>query len=292
MTRKYEGRELAKVLAYFDLLEQNSTKFNIVCPFHEDKVASMLVNLEEGEFFCFACYVRGNALDFIKLLKPEYDDLQALIALEKILQDKKVADIRIIHRPKKRTRNKEQFEKTVMFYFGLNDTDWKHVKTKEEREVLNYMCDRGFDADSMQRVGCKMNYDKAYRVLLPVFDNGEYKGYVLRTTDKHVEKVRKYMYNSGFNKRNTLCGCYGKKKYVFVCEGYMDFMKLYAVGGMHSTVAILGWHISDIQVQKLKDSGVEYVVCALDNPVMDKYGKKGLEYLKKFFNVIPFMFSG
>ena len=65
----------------------------------------------------------------------------------------------------------------------------------------------------------------------------------------------------------------------------MDYLSLRTRGHIKNVVAILGWHISDEQVQKLKDKGVTTVVSALDN---DKAGNKGTEYLKQFFRVIRF----
>ena len=95
------------------------------------------------------------------------------------------------------------------------------------------------------------------------------------------------MYNDGFRKRNTLCGTYEQNKVVFICEGYFDYLSLKTKGHLKNAVAILGWHISDEQVKKLKDKGITTVVSALDN---DKCGIKGTEYLKKFFNVVRFEF--
>ena len=50
---------------------------------------------------------------------------------------------------------------------------------------------------------------------------------------------------------------------------------------------MLGWHISDEQVKKLKQKNITTVVSALDN---DKCGEKGTELLKKYFNVIRFQY--
>ena len=65
----------------------------------------------------------------------------------------------------------------------------------------------------------------------------------------------------------------------------MDYLSLKTRGHTKNVVAILGWHISDEQVKKLKQKGITTVISALDN---DKCGIKGTEYLKRFFNVIRF----
>ena len=49
-----------------------------------------------------------------------------------------------------------------------------------------------------------------------MIDNGKFKGWVCRTTDKDIEKKRKYLYNKGFRRAETLVGSYGLKPYVFM----------------------------------------------------------------------------
>ena len=104
-------------------------------------------------------------------------------------------------------------------------------------------------------------------------DNKKFKGWVCRTTDKQVEAKRKYLYNKGFSRANTLCGDYGNKEYVIVVEGFMDRLRFIEVGiEPDNVVAILGWKMSDEQQKKLKDKGIKYIISALDN---DTAGKKG-----------------
>lgn len=288
MNRVYGGKELAKVLIYYGLIiEVSSSDFNIVCPFHDDINPSMRVSLEDGSFYCFGCGVKGNALDFVKNAQPELNELQACVMLEQILNSKEVKNINVKYRKKRRTQNKQALIEAHDYYYGLKQTDWNNIKTKEEQEILEYMEQRGFDRKSLNVSMCKANYNIAYPIVFPILDNGEFKGWVGRTTNKYVEKKRKYFYNEGFRKRDTLCGNYEQGKIVFVCEGFMDYLSLRTRGHIKNVVAILGWHISDEQVEKLKNKGVRTVVSSLDN---DKAGKRGTEYLKRFFNVIPFQY--
>ena len=103
---------------------------------------------------------------------------------------------------------------------------------------------------------------------------------------KKVEQERKYLYNEGFSRVNTLVGRYGKKDYVIVVEGYMDRLK-FVQNGVDDVVAILGWKMSQEQEQKLRDAGVKYIISALDN---DECGRKGTAYLKTRFKVIRFCY--
>lgn len=286
MVRSYGGKELAKVLIYYGLIaDVVSSDFNIICPFHEDINPSMRICLTDGSFFCFGCEAKGNALDFVKKVHPELNDLQACVLLEQILNSKEVKTLNVKYRKKRRLQNKQALNEAHDYYYGLRSIDWNDIHTKEEHEVLQYMKQRGFNALNIAQ--CRTNYNIAYPFIFPILDNGEFKGWVGRTMNKYVEKKRKYLYNDGFRKRDTLCGNYEQNKVVFICEGFMDYLSLRTRGHLKNVVAILGWHISDEQVQKLKDKGVTTVVSALDN---DSAGNKGTEYLKQFFNVVRFAY--
>lgn len=288
MIRKYAGKELAKVLIYYGIINDViSSDFNIICPFHEDINPSMRVSLDDGSYFCFGCGIKGNALDFVKNANPELNELQCCVELERILNSKEIKQLNVKYRKKRRVQNKQALNEAKDYYYGLRSTDWNDIENEEQQKILDYMKQRGFNARALNVAQCKANYNIAYPFLFPLLDNGEFKGWVGRTTNKYVEKKRKYLYNDGFRKRNTLCGTYEQNKVVFICEGYFDYLSLKTKGHVKNVVAILGWHISDEQVKKLKDKGITTVVSALDN---DKCGIKGTEYLKKFFNVVRFEF--
>lgn len=288
MIRKYAGKELAKVLIYYGIINDVvSSDFNIICPFHKDINPSMRVSLDDGSYFCFGCGIKGNALDFVKNANPELNELQCCVELERILNSKEIKQLNVKYRKKRRVQNKQALNEAKDYYYGLRSTDWNNIENEEQQKILDYMKQRGFNARALNVAQCKANYNIAYPFLFPLLDNGEFKGWVGRTTNKYVEKKRKYLYNDGFRKRNTLCGTYEQNKVVFICEGYFDYLSLKTKGHLKNVVAILGWHISDEQVKKLKDKGITTVVSALDN---DKCGIKGTEYLKKFFNVVRFEF--
>ena len=119
-----------------------------------------------------------------------------------------------------------------------------------------------------------------------MLDNGKFRGWVCRTMRKDIEAKRKYLYNEGFSRANTLVGNYGSEKYVFVVEGYMDRLKFIQYG-IDNVVAILGWKMSAEQERKLKEKGITHVISALDN---DECGRKGTKYLQTIFKVTRFTY--
>lgn len=280
---KPSGKELAKVLHYYNLLEGDS-EFKIVCPFHEDINPSMIVNLNEGNFFCFGCNLSGDAPAFVRYMNKDLNDLQSLILYYKILKSDKVKSVEFkVHNTRKK-ENQQALLEAMDYYFGLKSTNWK----KEESEPSNYIKGRGFDAYALNKCKAKINYNNSYPLIFPMLDMNDFKGWVCRTTNKIVEKKRKYLYNEGFSRRNTLVGKYDNEV-VMVVEGYMDWLKCKQYG-IKYVVAFLGWKATNEQIQKLKNQGVKYIISALDN---DKCGKDGTKYLESLnlFKVIRFPFQ-
>ena len=87
MTGNEAGTKLAKVLWYYNLIPSTaSLSQKIVCPFHKDVNPSMIVNLEDGSWFCFGCNLTGDAIKFVKLMEAQHNGLNDLQAYRKYLQ--------------------------------------------------------------------------------------------------------------------------------------------------------------------------------------------------------------
>lgn len=287
-----DGEALARVLNYYGYIpDACSTEYKIVCPFHNDLNPSMVVDLETGKYFCFGCSESGNAFDFIKRLNPKLNDLQVLRKMYRVMKSKKIQALDFSHRTgKKKVQEQEAYDIAWNYYYGLPEIDWRETKYDDVTNVLNYMSDRGFDPKILNKAGARITFNSAYPIIFPMMDNGVFRGWVCRTNNPDIEKQRKYLYNTGFMRRNTLVGNYGHKDYVVVCEGYMDRLK-FVQYGEESVVAILGWKMSKEQEEKIKSNKkIKYIISALDN---DECGKKGTEYLKKIFpgQVIRFRYK-
>lgn len=286
------SNELAKVLWYYNLLPNISNAIQkIVCPFHDDINPSMIVDLKKGRWYCFGCGKGGDDKKFVYEMEHKYNnynDLQSLRVYYKILKSKKCSNIQIkkslIYKKKK--PNKVLYDEAYDYYHGLSKVDWYNSDIQEVVIARDYMCKRGFSKDVLNKCKAKVTYNNSYGLIFPMLDNGKFKGWVCRTMDKAIESKRKYLYNEGFRRSNTLVGDYGKEKYVIVVEGYMDRLKFIQFG-VDNVVAILGWKISAEQCLKLKAKGITHVISALDN---DECGKKGTQYLRTMFNVTRFQY--
>lgn len=275
-----KGNELAKVLWYYNLIYETATPLqHILCPFHEDVNPSMIVNLQEGSWYCFGCDRAGDALKFVQLMEEKYhglNDLQGLKRYREILRSKKCSDIHINKRMKKAKSDRTLYNEAYDYYHGLRTVDWENDEEDEVCEVREYMGKRGFTPATLIVLGAKVTYNRQYQLIFPMKDNGKFKGWVSRTMIKAVEERRKYLYNKGFSRATSLVGDYGSKDYVFIVEGYMDRAKFIQYGEAN-VVAILGWKMSPLQEKKLKQAGVTKIISALDN---DMCGRRGTRYLQ------------
>jgi len=279
--------ELAKVLWYYNLIPTISEPVQkIVCPFHGDINPSLMVDIAENRWFCFGCNASGDAKDFVYKIESKYNgsnDLQSYRKYLDILKSKKVSDIKPngTLKIRKKIPSKQLYVIAYDYYHCLSKVDWNSTDIEEAVLAREYMKSRGFSSDTLNKAKAKITYNNQYSIIFPMLDNGKFKGWVCRTTNKVVEKTRKYLYNKGFSRATTLVGNYGSKNYVIVVEGYMDRLK-FVQFGEENVVAILGWKMSQQQIQKLKDAGVTHVISALDN---DECGRKGTKYLRTVFKV-------
>ena len=243
----------------------------------------MIINLRQGTLYCFVCNKSGDAFSFVKMAFDKVDDLTCARRYFSILKSNKVKKINFIR--SKITKRKPDTAQALIeaedFYFGLKTINWLTNNSPERK----YMQERGFLSSSLNICKAKLTYSDNYPLVFPLFDMGIFKGWVCRTTSKRIEAKRKYLYNTGFSRTNTLVGEYNSKTVALV-EGYFDWLKMKQYG-VNNVAAILGWKVTENQITKLKTCGVETIISALDNDVC---GKKGTEYLKNFFNVVTFKF--
>lgn len=292
MNTETKGNELAKVLWYYNLIYDTITPLqHILCPFHDDVNPSMIANITEDSWYCFGCDKGGDALKFVQLMEHKHNglnDLQALKKYLKILRSKKCSNIHIDRKIKRPKSNKELYNEAYDYYHGLRSVEWSVDDEIEVIKAREYMCKRGITVNTLNKLGAKVTYNKQYGLIFPMKDNGKFKGWVSRTMIKSVEEKRKYLYNKGFSRATSLIGDYGEKDYVFVVEGYIDRAKFLQFG-ISNVVAILGWKMSQIQEEKLKNAGVKYIISALDN---DTCGRKGTKYLETVagFKVVRFCY--
>lgn len=285
------GDRLAKVLFYYGFIEDDKiSEGKIICPFHEDINPSLIYNLEEGSWYCFGCGESGTAVEFVEkmLVYQERNTMYTMRELYNILRSKRARTIKMAKRTARKHDYDDELIRADNFYNGLLKTQWGTNSSDESLFIIDYMAQRGFMPEHLKKYGGKYTYSEFYPLVFPITDNGEFRGYVCRAINQpELEKKRKYLYNYGFRRELTLCGDYEVGSTVFIVEGFMDMLKLKTFG-IKNVVAILGWKITQTQVEKLRQAKINNVICCLDN---DHAGDKGYIELCKHFRVLKFQYE-
>ena len=268
-------QEFIAILKHFDMFEPLSS-YKVVCPFHGDKNPSLLIDLDNAKYYCFGCGIHGSSYDLVHQFYPSYNSFETIRCIRRIVGNKeKKVEQKIVQVAEK----KLNMQAVRDYFFNLPKVNWYKV----DDPVKQYMKQRGFKMSILNMADARINATDSYKIVFPIMDNGVFRGYVGRTTDKEIEQKRKYIYNTGFRRSKTLAGVY-KGSSVLVVEGYLDMLKAMQYG-VKNVVAVLGWKMSEQQQQKLLHRGVKTIVCGLDN---DEAGEKGYKYLQSLnkFEVI------
>lgn len=269
---------------------QEDEQYKIICPFHGDKNPSLQINKQTGFFYCYGCGLSGGAFELVKNYEPNLSPIEIYKKLHSFVKEGKgdiggrdvytYTNLPYTHSfVDSKVKYKEGIKLAKDFYFNLPETNWYKLP-EEAIPILRYMKHRGFTTSTLKKFGAKFTYNKNYPIVFPMYDNGIFRGYVMRTDDPTVEDQRKYMYNKEFRRRITLPGDY-KNSTVILVEGFLDMIKAKQYG-IKYVAAVLGWKLTSEQFEKLKRCGVKTIICALDN---DECGRKGYKYLKRICSV-------
>ena len=171
-----------------------------------------------------------------------------------------------------------------------------------------YLKDRGFNADDFAYFPCgtnrRMERDLSDYVIIEIIDNGRTVGYCARNTmdkgeideynERHRYQIRRYL-NSTENDFSKLIYNYDSiVKYetntVIIVEGCFDCIALNRKMELYDNhlavpVATFGKKISDIQIYKLQEKGVEQVIVGYDNDHPETISQIA-EKLDKYFDVL------
>lgn len=269
------------VLKYYGIFEDQEL-YKIVCPFHGDLNPSMQINLNKSFFYCYGCGIHGSTFELVKAFEPTLNTFEVYRKVAEIVKGNTgPKNIAASAEPsfKSKASYREGIGLARDFYYNLPKTNWFKVD-EDAFGIKMYMNKRGFKTSTLNKAQAKATYNKLYPIVFPMFDNGVFRGYVMRTDDPTVEGERKYMYNKGFKRRITLPGDY-KYHTVVLVEGFLDMLKAKQIG-IKYVVAVLGWKLTGEQLEKLKKAGVKIIICALDN---DDAGNKGYKYLKRVCSI-------
>lgn len=270
---------ILKVLQHYQLLDTarwEKDSIIVLCPFHNDTNPSCSISLTKSLYYCRSCCKGGDIPNFIQSVEEgrgnTINPMQVLLIAEGYstpslqVQNTYINNIYISIENLSLSLSKkpvEEYERdSYKFYKSLPAINW-------DNHTDHYMVKRGFTPATLSQNGVKINKTSTNPVVIPLLEDGQFKGYVARRIDQ--KKDRKYINSKGLDRNNLLAGTLPTiPSPVLVCEGPLDRLAAEQLGFPHS-ICLLGWKASEYQLKKLTDSASS-IIWATDN---DAPGEQG-----------------
>lgn len=310
--------DLQEVVASHVDLKRFGSSFKALCPFHNEKTPSFIVNKGDSHYHCFGCGAHGDAIAFLmSYLKMSFSDAVESLAekfgvtldyLEKEKEEKGI----------NKSKLKEALKEAKRFYhFYLLHTDEGHIaleylyqrgidldfiylfeigfSPRSSPIFAQYMKEKGFDLTTLEQVGLYHSSSKAKvkdffqtRVMFPIKDAlGQVVGFSARKIQEETfgPKYINTPETPLFKKSQILYGfseCrkrIAKDKKAIIVEGQIDALRLIQEG-FDCTVAGQGTAFTEEHANELIKLGVQEVFVAFDG---DEAGRQGAIKVGDFF---------
>lgn len=282
-----QRNEIVEVISSYIKLQKRGNNHMGLCPFHNEKSPSFSVNQARQMYHCFGCGVGGNVFTFIM----EYENFTFLEAMKYLAdragvnlptqeyseEAKKQADFRsklleinkkaakYFYYQLKSEQGKQAYDylmergltKEMIQKFGLG------YANKYSNDLYQYLKKEGYSDGILRQSGLismeesKGAYDKFWnRVMFPIMDiNHKVIGFGGRVMGDGKPKYLNSPETKIFDKSRNLYGLniarLSRKRYILLCEGYMDVIALHQAG-FSNAVASLGTAFTGLQANMLK----------------------------------------
>ena len=305
--------DLLEVLTPYLKMQRAGAAYKALCPFHDEKTPSFIVQRGDNHYHCFGCGAHGDAIQFLMThLKMSFIEAVESLAerFHVQLEEEQASD-----RPKGTSKIllKEVLEYACRFYqFYL-------LHTLEGHAALDYLYSRGIDLDFIQtfeiglapkapyflKVMWEQKFSNALleeagllskgreffsdRITIPIRDavgavigfsarkykaETTYGGKYINTPETPLFKKSKVLFGLSFSRKTI-----AKERRALIVEGQLDALRLIHAG-FHWTVAGQGTAFGEEMAKELIHLGVRQVFLALDG---DKAGQEAAVKIGNFF---------
>lgn len=285
--------DLIEVVSPYLKLQRSGSSHKALCPFHDEKSPSFIIQNGKSHYHCFGCGAHGDAIQFLIVhLKMSFAEAVETLAerFGVILQEGGADEPRELSK----SLLKEALEKACRFYqFSL-------LHTEEGRSALEYLYQRGIDLSFIRQFrigfappryfletlraqnvtdpvlkasgllaasGREFFFD---RIMIPILDaTGSVIGFSGRTRSNQGPKYVNTPETPLFKKSKVLFGLsysrkrIAKERQAIIVEGQIDALRLIH-SGFDWTVAGQGTAFTEDHVKELLHLGVRKVYLALD----------------------------
>ena len=279
--------DIVDVISGYVRLQKKGSSYFGLCPFHNEKSPSFSVSRQKQMYYCFGCGAGGNVFTFLM----EYENFSFVEAvkfladragielpeMEYSKEAKEKADLKstILEMNKLAAKyfyvqlksergsqaysylkNRELSDETITA-FGLG------FSNKYSDDLYKYLREKGYSEELIRQAGLINTderqgvYDKFWnRVIFPIMDvNNRVIGFGGRVMGDGKPKYLNSPETKIFDKSRNLYGLNiartTRKKYLILCEGYMDVISMHQAG-FTNAVASLGTALTSGHASLLK----------------------------------------
>ncbi len=270
-----ERNDIVEVIGTYVKLQKKGSSYFGLCPFHNEKSPSFSVSPDKQMYYCFGCGAGGNVFTFIM----EYENYSFPEALKYLAdrvgiklpereyseEEKRQQDLRMqVLEINKMAANYFYYQlrtesgAQAMQYLKSRQLDDETIKrfalgysSKYSSNLYQYFKSKKISDELLKESGLfnvdEKNgmYDKFWnRVIFPILDvNNRVIGFGGRVMGDGKPKYLNSPETIVFDKSRNLYGLNiaraARKKYLLVCEGYMDVISMHQAG-FSNAVASLG----------------------------------------------------
>ena len=279
--------DIVDVVSQYVRLTKKGNSYFGLCPFHNEKTPSFSVTPGKQMYYCFGCGAGGNVFNFIM----EYENYTFGEALKHLADRAGVELPKIEYSREVRQKAQEKAELLEInkqaaqyFYYQLRtekgQTGLDYLKNRGLSEetmrkfglgysdragggLSRYLKAKGYPDDRLRESGLfnvderHGMYDKFWnRVIFPIMDvNNRVIGFGGRVMGDAKPKYLNSPETKIFDKSRNLYGLNiartTRKKYLILCEGYMDVISMHQAG-FTNAVASLGTALTSGHASLLK----------------------------------------
>ena len=271
--------------------KKSGNTYYAICPFHEEKTASLAIKEGENWFKCFGCGKSGNIYKWIQWT----ENLTFDQAVQKVagltgsdIKRFKESDAMAFYKMIKKCHDSHKSEPVGRTILDIN----KDYLDKFDDEVPQEWVDEGISPEVMKKYEIRIDRGNS-RIVYPVYD-AEYHliGVKGRTRFKNYKELGFPKYTN-YYKIKTIDFFAGmkqaesyvkEKNQIIIVEGLKSVMKL-DQWGFHNVVSAETSTLNECQVELLIKMQVHDVVIAFDKDVPWNKICSCTKFLRKFTNV-------
>lgn len=298
--------DIVDVVGKYVSLKKVGASFKGLCPFHEEKTPSFIVNKSSGSYHCFGCAAHGDAISFLmQYERLSFQQATEFLAeragislmLEEAQSDAQKEEDRLKKRVQQCLEEAMRWYHAILLYSPLAEEARLYLERRglaadflrsfaigyapslQQSTLIPYLQKKGCTMKEMVEAGLlSKTTGKEFfpeRIVFPIMDaRGTCLGFSGRKFLEHTFGG-KYINTTEtllFKKSKLFFGLYyskrrmAKDRLAILVEGQIDALQLIHAG-FQMTVATLGTAFGESHVDLLRALGVEQVYLAFDQDV-------------------------